>query len=278
MRVDSIYCCILAFLFSVQITLTGCSISQHTGGTGVGNPSGTTVVSIVADTLSTEGTLPINKKTYEAPVPIIDDSLTLLATSAYIVVQKIYFILDDNDKNDSLLSLYSGPLTFEDDNVILDGPFVFDALTGVCDIPFNSISLPEVRYKGIKLDIGNHDSTLMEGYTIILAGELYFDNTPRKFSIKLDLDKDMRPYLIDGPAILTEENDDVEFQLTLNANRWLDNMDIKTDYLNDGSISFDPVSGDLNINKSTGPNAYKDFNKAVRMNMFNSGTLQIIID
>ncbi len=266
-RLVLLSCLLTVVGFCILILTLGCSM-DFAGGTGVGNPSGNTTVSIVADT-----GLGLLRKD---PVPIQDDSLVLLAHSAYIVVQKIHFILDDNSKNDSILHSYVGPLTYQDDSVIMDGPFVFDALTGTADFSFDSLMLPEAKYKGIKLIIENDDSALMEGYSVLLAGEFTFNDTLRNFSIKLSNEKDIRPYLVDGPAEFIGKNDSTEFRLTLDADHWLDDLDLKTDYLDNGRISLNPVTGDLLIDKSVDSKVYKEFNKLVRKNIMKSGSLEIV--
>lgn len=270
MRRIALICCILTSI-SIYILLmhSGCSL-DYAGGTGVGNPSSNTMVSIVADT----GV--VRNRGDDIPLPIKDDSLILYANSAYIVVQKIYFILDDKEKYDSIINTYVGPLTILDDSVILDGPFVFDALTGTSEPPFDTVTLPEAKYKGLIVDIENDDTTFMDGYSVILSGDFTYNNLKRNFSIKLSNEKDIKPYLIDGPAVLISEDDSTEFRLTLNADHWLDDMDLKTDYLDDGTIAFDPVTGDLNIDRTIDANVYKDFNKAFRLNVMKSGSLQII--
>ena len=272
MKRIALLCCILTSISAyILLVHTGCSLDLA-GGTGVGNPSGHTVISIVADTgVGTEPS--VNNNQY---LPIRDDSLVLFASTAFIVVQKIYFILDENEKDDSVLNAYEGPLTIQDDSVILEGPFVFDALTGTSNFLFDTLTLPETKYKGMKFIIENDDSTLMEGYSIGLSGEFTYNETLRNFTIKLSNEKDIRPFLIDGPPVLISEDDSTEFRLTLNADHWLDYMDIKKDYLDNGTIAFDPVTGDLNIDKTIDANVYKDFNKTVRLNIMKSGSLEII--
>ncbi len=263
--------CILTVVgIGIIILSFGCSIDSA-GGTGVGNPSGNTTVSIVADTGLGSSDIILNQ-----PIPIQDESLVLLATSVYIVVQKIYFILDEEEKNDSIIDSYIGPLTFQGNNAILDGPFVFNALTGTADFSFDSLMLPETKYKGIKFVIENDDSTLMEGYSVLFTGEFFFNGTLRNFAIKLSNEKDIRPYLVDGPAVFISKNSSTEFRVTLNADHWLDYLDLKTDYLDDGTITLDPVTGDLLIDKTVDDKVYKDFNKVVRLNIMKSGSLEII--
>jgi hypothetical protein len=155
---------------------------------------------------------------------------------------------------------------------------VFNALTGECDFTFDTVSLPPAKYKGIKLDIANNDSTLMEGYSILLEGTFEYADTVRNFSIKLSNEKDIRPYLMDGPAQHIGENDSTEFRLALNANRWLDYIDLKTDYIDEGTLSFKPGTKALIVDRSVDANVYRDFNKTVRLNIINSGTLAVIFN
>lgn len=271
-----LFCCILTCCFTVALVLYRCSISPVAGGTGVGNPSGNTIVSIVADTGFVSGEVREEVAFQEdKTLPIMDeDSLVLLVSSVYIVVQKIYFVLDKDQDGDALVSDYQDKLYYEDDSIILEGPFVFDALSGTTSFSFDSLHLPEAKYKGIKLHIANNDSTLMEGYAILLGGTFEYKDIDRNFSIKLT--HDITPhYNYKGPAVQISEGDSIQFLVVMNADHWLDYMDIKTDYLDDGSISLDPNTGDLIIDSSTDTNPYKDFKKAVRLNIIKSGVLII---
>ncbi len=270
MKRITLLCCILTAVGIYVLLYSGCSL-DYAGGTGGGNPG--TKVSIVADTGAERSK---DNREYDTPLPIQDESLVLYAHSAQIVVQRINFILDDSEKNDSLLSTYTGPLTILDDSVFLEGPFLFNALNGSCEPPFDTVTLPEAKYKGLKLAILNNDSAFMEGYSILFSGDFVLDDEKHNFSIKLSNEDDIKPFLLEGPPVLINEDDSTEFRVTLNANHWLDYMDLKVDYLDDGTITFDPISGDLNIDKSVDANIYKDFNKAVRLNIMKSGSLQIL--
>lgn len=270
--------CILVICAGIIVILSHCSLNDSmAGGTGVGNP-GNTTVSIIADTgfvitndkretsLSSGNILP-------QQIPITDmDSLTLVATSMRITVESIYFVLDDKENGYDLLEgLDETPFTCDKEHIILDGPFIFDALTGLSTPSFDSIQLPEAKYTGIKLHV--LDNSSLEEHAIDIAGTFLYKDVTRTFSIRMEEDL-LALFKYKGPAFQITEGDSTNFLLVLNADQWLQYMSVKN-YLDNALIVLDQ-NGNLTVDKTTNTDPYKEFKKAFRSNIIKSGILIIV--
>ena len=270
--------CILVFLVGMVMILSTCSLNDPmAGGTGVGNP-GNTAVSIIADT----GFVITNDKRETAvssgnilpqQIPIMDmDSLTLMATSMRITVERIHFVLDDNENGYDLLEgLDETPFTADKEHIILGGPFVFDVLTGLSTPSFDSIQLPEAKYTGIKLHV--LDNSNLEGHAIDIAGTFLYKDVTRTFSIRMEEDL-LALFKYKGPAFQISEGDSTNFLLVLNADQWLQYMSVKS-YLDNNLIVLDQ-NGNLTVDKTTNTDPYKEFKKAFKSNIIKSGILIIV--
>lgn len=278
MTTNRIQYCMLAFLVSISVILFNCSLNDSmAGGTGVGNP-GNTIVSIIADTgfvitdynretsVSSGNILP-------QQIPIMDmDSLTFLASSILITVERTYFVLDNKENGyDLLAGLDETPFTCDKEHIILDGPFIFDALTGLSTPSFDSIQLPEAKYTGIKLRI--LDNSNLEGHAIEVAGTFLYKDVTRTFSIRMEEDL-LALFKYKGPAFQITKGDSTNFLLVLNADQWLQYMSVKN-YLDNDLIVLDQ-NGNLTVDKTTNTDPYKEFKKAFKSNIIKSGILIIV--
>ena len=268
---------ILVFLVGIIIILSKCSLNgPMAGGTGVGNP-GNTIVSIIADTgfvitYDNRETSVSSGNILPQQIPIMDiDSLTFLASSIIITVERIYFVLDDKENGyDLLAGLDETPFTCDKQHIILDGPFVFNALTGLSIPSFDSIQLPEAKYTGIKLHI--LDNSSLEGHAIEVAGTFLYKDVIRTFSVRMEEDL-LALFKYKGPAFQITKGDSTNFLLVLNADQWLQYMSVKY-YLDNDLIVLDQ-NGNLTVDKATNTDPYKEFTKAFKLNIIRSGTLII---
>ncbi len=271
--------CMLVFLVGIVMILSRCSLNDSmAGGTGVGNPSGATTVSIVADTgfVITNDNRDASvspEKILLQQIPIMDmDSLTLLASSILITVERVYFVLDDKENGyDLLAGLDETQFSCDKEHIILDGPFVFNALTGLSTPSFDSIQLPEAKYTGIKLHV--LDNSSLEGHAIEVAGTFLYKDATRTFSIRMEEDL-IALFKYKGPAFQITKGDSTNFLLALNADQWLQYISVKN-YLDNNLIVLDQ-NGNLIVDKTTNTNPYKEFKKAFKSNIIKSGILIII--
>ena len=278
MTANRIPYCILAFLVSISVILFTCSLNDSmAGGTGVGNP-GNTTVSIIADTGfvitdDSRSASTTSNNILPQQLPIMDmDSLTFLATSILITVERVYFVLDNKENGyDLLAGLEETPFTCDKQHIILDGPFVFDAMTGVSTPSFDSIQLPEAKYTGIKLHI--LDNSSLEEHAIGIAGTFLYKDAVRTFSIRMEEDLHAL-FKYKGPAFQITKGDSTNFLLVLNADQWLQYMSVKN-YLDNNLIVLDQ-NGNLTVDKTTNTDPYKEFTKAFKSNIIKSGILIIL--
>ena len=277
MTTNRIQYCICVILVTISAILVTCSMNDPiAGATGVGNP-GKTTVSIIADTgfVITDNcrNTPLSPVKYPpAQIPIMDmDSLTFLASSIHITVERIYFVLDDKENGyDFLAGLDNTPFTCDREHIILDGPFVFDALTGKSIPSFKSIQLPEAKYVGIKLYILNNSS--LDDHAIEVTGTFLYKDATRTFSIKMQEDL-IALFKYKGPPFQVNEGDSTNFLLVLNADQWLQYMSVKY-YLDNDLIVLDQ-NGNMMVDKTTNTGSIREFTKAFKSNIIKSGTLII---
>lgn len=262
-------------VIAVGILGLGCSLNISSG-TGVGNP-GKTMVTVIADTgivrhdqfISSPHRAACDKK-----IPIKDvKDLTLLVKSVSVLVQKIYFIrADDDDRDYETLIQNNRSLEHDSNEIVLTGPFTFDALNGTVSPPIDTFGLPEGRYKGMRIHVCASAYTSDTGkYAITMEGEFVYKETQRTFLIKLSYDEIFK-YLRKGPPFSITEDDSTQFLLLLNAETWLEQVDIKSK-LDSGEIQLH--EGNLVIDDSVDKKIYKELKKAVWKNIKNSGILVI---
>lgn len=286
MKNNRIYLCIAALLpLIIQI---GCS-NNLAGGTGVGNPGGTTVVSIVAHSDQSENPVePMRRVLPEGyavnpgqipstPLLIYDEGDFLFTvTTATMMVNTIHFVLEDDETVDmaKLLMDFPGQFSFDSKSIILKGPFTFDALTGTSLPQFDKLKLPEARYRGLQLMMGKYDntSTVSLIYNVTLEGTFTYKDSLRRFSIRVLIDQD-RLYKNAGVPFQISSNYTTTFMLLLNAAHWLDYIDFK-EMLDEFAIKLNS-QGNLIIDENIDTGPCQTIKKAIRSNIPESGVLVI---
>jgi len=139
-----------------------CGTSGLAGAAGSGNPGGSAVsLAIVADGLrSGDG---LGKHTVEpqqlradlsAGLPIPDlDSMHFTADSMFVTVQRVRFVPAGDSTCARLIDAFPGDgLRCDSGSVNIDGPFTFNALTGECTPPLDSLPVPAAGYGAIRLE------------------------------------------------------------------------------------------------------------------------------
>jgi hypothetical protein len=145
------------YLILLFFAVFSCS-DKIAGGSGAGNPGATTVAVIAVTTDSSEipDTIPdahSGIRMYPDTVKIIDDSSgKFVLIHAELKIRRIVFLFDSLEKRMPDLDSIQLPLTASDYGIILDGPFVFNILSGNSFPPVPRFSLPEGKYKGIRVE------------------------------------------------------------------------------------------------------------------------------
>ncbi|MBD3391301.1 MAG: hypothetical protein GF418_04555 [Chitinivibrionales bacterium] len=239
------------------------------GGSGAGNPGVTASVSIMADTGL--GAPPLSRASIDGidggrTVPLVDDDgLVLTASSALVTVYAIHFILEDSEDCEALLDSFDGDLVCDSENIVLPGPFVFDAVTGNADSLFDTLQLPSARYRGMKLVVGcEGDADSSRCRPVEIFGTFEYRGETRVFDFQIDF-SDRPLYHYTGPPQLLEPADTALFSVTLDVSSWLDSVDVAAD-LDAGTIALDST-GTLVIDSGASPAQGRDIINAVRKNL-----------
>ncbi len=284
----------IALVCLFPLLLMSCSSnsgSAISGGTGTGNPPAGVASSVmmIADTaeegegleksiIESSGDVDSIISSLEVPVspfPVFDeDSMEFTVDSAVITAGRIYFVTEDTPDT-SLLDTLSSQLRYDNQGMYLEGPFVFDAIEGICGTAFDSLYLPEAAYKGLKLLSGGSAGEVemdSDRPALRISGTFEHDDTERSFIIRLSWES-LEEYLLEtAPVQLSDKNESL-FLLEFNARKWLDSVNFQG-ALSSGDIGFDE-NGDLLIEIDNRNGAVKGVEAQIRRNLLKSGSLRI---
>lgn len=250
--------------------LLDCSTNSNiASGTAVGNP-GITQVSIIADEGADTITLekgPLNRK----EIPSVDKGgLLFTVTSISINVQYFNFVTANNleKEREKVLSPKQILKTRE---VRLEGPFLFDVISGSPTPAINDFVLPAGKYAEMKCYISNKDNPVAP-YAFELSGYFNYKSKKRNFRFRLKR-KELAAYKYKGPAFNIEGDDSTQFTLVLNADRWLKKVDIRAS-LEQNIVSLDQ-KGNLVIDKGAMSDQATNLKKKITHSIIKSGYLLI---
>lgn len=187
---------------------------------------------------------------------------TFNITESRVNVRHIQFDLPEESNADST------------EKVSLDGPFLFDLMTGSVTPPLDSFTLEPGIYK--RVDVRLDDSELEDGLvtasdplldnTMIVEGTFDYDNNPeRQFQLILKFNEDIRFEDISG--VVVPENESTSIVLSLMVDEWLGNIDI-TSCLDDGDLDLDS-NGNLIIDDTNGSDC-QDVEGTIKSNIKNN--------
>jgi hypothetical protein len=228
------------------------------GGTGTGNPGGSVVVSMLADTgidLTTLSKVSANPSSSDAPnagppsfagrgVAIHDaGGMPIAIDTAYLRVKRIHILLDSSEDAAQLASGFPGARQHDSEGFILDEPFVFELVSGTSIPAACTLSLPEAKYRGIKLksDSGAHAQP-GSTYDVTLVGRYQYNDTTYAFRIGLDMPA---PVIINraNAPVAVSHIDTTHFQVVFDAGTWFVDADLKG-CIDNGSLPRQP-NGEL---------------------------------
>jgi hypothetical protein len=262
MKSSSNYAILLCGLALLLIGLIRCNGGDPVaGGTGTGNPGGSVVVSMRADTgagstaLAKAMTGP-SDSTSKMPGPpafagrgyqIQDDGgMLMMIDTAYVKVQKIHFMLDSSDDPSLLLKDFSGSLSQDSESIILDKPFVFELVTGTSYPSICSLNIPEAKYSGITLDPpvdgGDSGGPFSDSFSVTLVGEYLYQDTLHYFRVSFRMDSPLI-FRSDGGNVNVSRDSTIHLQIALDVRTWFVGIDLKN-CLDNNSLRRQP-NGDL---------------------------------
>ncbi len=163
--------------------------------------------------------------------------------------------------------------------ISIQGPFIYNLLTGTASPPLDTLLIPAGRYTrvDVRLDETRVEDSLLSssdpllGNTLILRGHFsYAGDSARLFTIMLKFSEDAR---FQNPAeILVEENGINHLSVHLDATQWLSGVDILA-CLKSGDLDTLP-SGELLIDENHGTGGCSEIENTVKEAIKNSGRFE----
>jgi len=279
---SSVFICFIAMLLN-------CSISGDlAGSSGSGNPGGQIVVAMIIDTIVFDS-LPIDTEN----IPVTDngyhmnwgsmqsayDSLSVYDAgemifsidSTTLQVQRIHFIIQQD--GDSLLQSFQGnTLTCDSNSIILEGPFTFNAMNGICTPALDSVRLPEAVYYGIQFELANTRSCSCSVYCpIFVGGTFTYNQSDRRFSMFLSGNSHLSVQAFIPVQVSYDKI--TRFGVNLDASQWLQTVDIKKG-IDSSYIKFNNMNNiEINPNSSTG--SYSNVGNEISNQILHNATLRL---
>ncbi len=245
-----------------------CTNNNISSGTGVGNPV-IASVSIIADqgndTKSQQEAMQLKQKRLPRQIIITDlGGLIFTVDSMTVHAEKIHFVKNNIDlsrtNSDSIYNVSIVSPIYSND-IILQGPYFFNAMSGRSQPPIDTFNLPEGKYSGIKVHINNAETAHNpDGSAIEMAGTFVYNENKYQFNFKFK-NNGTTYYKYKGPAFNVSEGDSTLFTLVLNAQQWLSKVNLKQ-ALDDSTISIDQ-NNNLIIDSTTNANPYKILKNSV---------------
>lgn len=242
-----------------------CSGSDIAGGAGTGNPGKTTFAIVAKDTVTAHQLL----KSVNTKEIVIPDSLRNFfhVDSFYVILRRIHFIYSPEDKQriDELKVL--PPLRKDPSSIVLEGPFIFNAITGIPDSLFGTVMLPEANYTAVRLVIENkpEKNSIFLGGTFRYLGELH--------AFKFDLSLNVSVTYENDKGVYVSGSDSTEMKVELDASKWFANISIE-DCINSQNSPFDS-NGVFVLNGKINDGICAEIPRKINDNIVNSGKLRI---
>jgi hypothetical protein len=244
------------------IYCTGLDIA---GGAGTGNPGKTTFAIIARDTITTS---PLQKNIFAAEITISDSSQNIFYIDSFsIIIKRIHFVFSPEDKNRIDAISIVPPLRKDQFSIILEGPFVFNAISGIPDSVFDAILLPDANYTAVKLVIENKS----DKNSIFLGGTFRHSDKLHKF--KFDLPLNVSVMYENEKDVYVSGTDSTDMKVELDASKWLANINI-IGCVNSQAIPFD-ANGVLILNGKISGGSCAEIPRKINENIVNSGMLKV---
>ncbi|NLD93488.1 MAG: hypothetical protein GX639_12560 [Fibrobacter sp.] len=251
-------------LLCASLTLCiSCGTSSIAGGAGTGNPGKTTFAIIAQDTTPA---ISLGKATDVTDI-IIPDSINTFfnVTSSFIIVKRIHFIYNPEDKPDAMTLI--PPLRIDNESVVLEGPFTFNTLTGISDSLLGFVLLPDANYTGVRIVIENKPNK----NSIFLSGTFRHQNIDYPF--RFDLSLNVTVNYDHNSQVYISGTDSTDIKVVLDASKWLSNINIGN------CISSQPSPFDSNgtfvLNGKITEGVCAEIPRKINENIIKSGRLKV---
>jgi hypothetical protein len=242
-----------------------CTGPDVAGGAGTGNPGKTTFAIVACDS---PATLPL-QKTLDADEIIIPDSSKNIyrVDSFFVILKRIHFIYSPEDKPRIDAMKVLPPLRKDPSSIVLEGPFRFNALTGIPDSVLDAVLLPDANYTGVKIVIENkgEKNSIFLGGTFRYLGEMH--------AFKFDLSLNVSVTYGNAPGVYVSGSDSTEMRVELAASKWFADIAID-DCIGSQTSPFDS-NGVFILNGKIDTGSCAEIPRRINANIVNSGTLKI---
>ncbi|HEX2959337.1 MAG TPA: hypothetical protein VHO70_21060 [Chitinispirillaceae bacterium] len=204
-------CCLPLFIY--------CSGSDIAGGAGTGNPGKTTFAIVARDTVTA---LQLQKSLDVHDIVIPDSAKNFFhVDSFYVILRRIHFIFSPEDKPRIDAINVLPPLRKDVSSVVLEGPFIFDAISGIPDSIFGAVLLPDANYTAVKLVIENKP----DKNSIFLGGTFWYLGEMHKF--RFDLSLNVSVTYENDKGVYISGSDSTAIKVELDASKWFANINIE---------------------------------------------------
>lgn len=249
-------CCI------ITVGMIGCS-NEFAGGTGVGNP--TTEVTVSMRTLDDDQliTLLTNKLLADA------ESYERLAKSGVTRINTIAeFHITSARITVSRLKCYSET----EETPWVDGPFMFDAITGESEPAEVTVAIPSGSYSGIKLHVTKKGHLSTDEPAIEVSGTFDHLGVTRAFSIALKCNLSVE-YPVEAGTLELNPDAELHCAVVLDEEEWLSGTSI-IECIGTGDIDLQD-DGSLLIDETIPPGPCHSNENIIRQNILHSGKLEV---
>jgi len=269
-------------IFLCAICILQCGVNNVAGGAGTGNPTGIVTVAIIADSIISASLPKSTPASHDTPgvqrvIPVKDISGNGIEfTTAIMNVQRIHFLVKSGDSPASLVRQSKVDLPFDDNSIILEGPFTFDLISGAMTPQVDTIRLPQASYIGLSLEIGidRLSPPPIAAYPNAIEFNGFFMNQNKSHPMKVLLTalSSVTFHFANAWAWVSPDQP-LTFLLPLDASQWLDSIDF-TGSLKNGDLSYDACGG-LVVTDRTGQGTDGSIAicKVLQKNIIRSGKL-----
>lgn len=258
---------LLLFMFFAcsLLPIIYCTGSDVAGGAGTGNPGKTTFAIVARDTIAT---VPLQKAIAAGEIIIPDSSKNVFHVDSFsVILRRIHFVFSPEDKPRIDDATVLPPLRKDQVSIVLEGPFVFDAITGIPDSIFGAILLPDANYTAVKLVIENK----ADKNSIFVGGTFRHLDKIHKF--KFDLSLNVSVTYENEKGVYVSGTDSTDMKVELDASKWLANINI-TGCINSQVTPFD-TNGVFILNGKITEGSCAEIPRKINENIVNSGKLKI---
>jgi hypothetical protein len=258
---------IIMFFACSLLPIIYCTGPDLAGGAGTGNPGKTTFAIVARDTITTTS---LQKSVSAGEIIIPDSSKKIFHVDSFsVILRRIHFVFSPEDKSriDEISVLPPLQIERKDSSIVLEGPFIFNALTGIPDSVFGTVLLPDANYKSVKLVIENKPNK----NSIFLGGTFRHLDKIHKF--KFDLSLNASVTYENEKGVYVSGTDSTDMKVELDASKWLANINI-TGCINSQATPFD-TNGVFILNGKISDGSCAEIPRKINENIVNSGKLKI---